>query len=93
MDTALEICEAERNAARRAAVAIGPVPQRARRPKTPGVRLVYVGRANPSLRGKAGTLQAQGRGPGPRNRLVRLDDGTLVVAPWGCWRKAKGGGA
>lgn len=28
------------------------------------------------------------RGGGPQNELVRLDDGTLVVAPWGNWRKA-----
>ncbi|MEW6048846.1 MAG: hypothetical protein AB1609_20610, partial [Bacillota bacterium] len=61
---------------------------RARRLDEP-LRLVCVGRANPSLRGRTGTLIVQARGPGPRNRLVRLDDGTLVVAPWGCWRMAK----
>lgn len=53
------------------------------------IRLVYVGRANPDLRGCAGVLLIQARGPGPCNRLVRLDDGRLVVAPWGCWRLAK----
>jgi hypothetical protein len=27
---------------------------------------------------------------GPRNELVLLDSGEMVVAPWGNWRKAEG---
>ncbi|APC08622.1 hypothetical protein MTJW_14630 [Moorella thermoacetica] len=32
------------------------------------------------LYGQAGTVQARARGPGPRNLLVMMDNGILVVA-------------
>lgn len=35
------------------------------------------------LQHRAGEVVAAGRGPGPRNVLVRLDDGTRVVVPVG----------
>lgn len=54
-------------------------------------RVRYVGRIPPDnpLRGKEGIVLVRSRGPGPRNELVLLDDGTLVNAPWGCWRRVK----
>jgi hypothetical protein len=52
------------------------------------MRLRYVNRDHSHpLYGRVGTKLAQGRGPGPRNTLVRMDDGTEVIAPWGNWRK------
>lgn len=58
-------------------------------------RLVYVSSDHTHpLRGATGTLVARSLGKrrdglrGPANELVRLDDGRLVVAPWGNWRKA-----
>ncbi|GEA16301.1 hypothetical protein E308F_25450 [Moorella sp. E308F] len=53
------------------------------------VRYVNREKSHP-LYGQAGTVQARARGPGPRNLLVKLDDGELVVAPWGNWRMARG---
>jgi len=41
------------------------------------------------LYGRCGTKLAQGVGPGPRNVQVRLDDGELVIAPYGNWRKVE----
>jgi len=53
-------------------------------------RVRYVNRDhNHPMYGKEGVVLVRGRGPGPRNELVRLDDGRLVVAPWGNWRKVK----
>jgi len=52
------------------------------------VRYVYRNHGHP-LYGAVGTVLAQGYGPGPRNVLVRLDNGQVVVAPWGNWRKVK----
>ncbi|QGP94125.1 hypothetical protein MGLY_35500 (plasmid) [Neomoorella glycerini] len=49
------------------------------------VRYVNRDKSHP-LYGQAGTIQVRARGPGPRNLLVRLYDGNLVVAPWGNWR-------
>jgi len=43
------------------------------------------------LRGRTGVVVARSHGPGPRNELVRLEDGRLVVAPWGNWRAVRGG--
>jgi hypothetical protein len=52
------------------------------------VRLRYVNRDHRHpFYGRIGVKVAQGRGPGPRNTLVRMDDGTEVIAPWGNWRK------
>jgi len=61
-----------------------------------GIRLCYVNsdHSHP-LYGRVGTLITQGGGRGPKghkspvNRLVRFDDGTMVVAPWGNWRLVK----
>jgi len=60
------------------------------------IRLRYVSRDHSHpLYGKVGALIAQGGGRGkkgcksPVNRLVRFDDGTEVVAPWGNWRLAR----
>jgi len=51
-------------------------------------RLRYVNRDHSHpLYGKIGTKIGQGVGPGPRNVLVRFDDGHEVVAPYGNWRK------
>ena len=55
------------------------------------VRYVSRDQAHP-LRGLRGTVLVRARGPGPRNELVRLDDGRRVVAPWGNWRAEKGEG-
>lgn len=53
-------------------------------------RVRYVNRDHSHrLCGQAGVVLIRGRGPGPRNELVRLDSGELVVAPWGNWRKIK----
>ena len=52
------------------------------------MRVVYVSRdKSHPLRGRQGVVLIRARGPGPRNELVRLDNGALVVAPWGNWRK------
>ncbi|KYH30622.1 hypothetical protein [Neomoorella mulderi] len=53
------------------------------------VRYVNRDKSHP-LYGQTGIIQARARGPGPRNLLVKLDDGNLVVAPWGNWRVAGG---
>lgn len=45
------------------------------------------------LYGLEGAVLVRARGAGPKNELVRLDDGRRVVAPYGNWRKAKGPGA
>jgi len=39
------------------------------------------------LYGQTGVVLTRGRGPGPRNELVKLDSGELVVAPFWNWRK------
>ncbi len=36
-----------------------------------------------------GVLLVRATGPGPRNQMVRLDSGEVVVAPYGNWRKVK----
>lgn len=55
-----------------------------------GVRVVYVSRdKSHPLRGRQGVVLIRARGPGPRNELVRLDDGRLICAPWGNWRRVK----
>ena len=53
------------------------------------VRYVNRDKSHP-LYGQTGTVQVRARGPGPRNLLVMLDNGILVVAPWGNWRMARG---
>ena len=54
------------------------------------MKLRYVNKDhNNPLYGKTGTCLVRSKGPGPRNQLVRLDDGQLVVAPWGNWRAIK----
>ena len=54
------------------------------------VRLRYVNKDHGHrLYGQAGECLVRGRGPGPRNQLVKLDSGEMVVAPWGNWRKVK----
>jgi len=51
-------------------------------------RVKYVNRNhNHPLYGATGTVLVRAKGPGPRNVLVKLDNGRLVVAPWGNWRK------
>ena len=50
------------------------------------VKYVNRNRVHP-LYGKEGIVMVRAKGPGPRNILVRLDDGRMVVAPWGNWRK------
>ncbi len=53
------------------------------------VKLKYVNKDHSHrLYGQEGHCLARGRGPGPRNQLVMLDNGEMVVAPWGNWRKA-----
>lgn len=56
------------------------------------IRLRYVNRdhSHPDY-GRTGTKMAQGggRGAGPVNCLVRFDDGTEIVAPYGNWRKVE----
>ena len=53
----------------------------------PGRRVILAYR--PSLRGPTGLhgavgrVAVAGRGPGPRNHLIRLADGRLVVVPCG----------
>ncbi len=52
------------------------------------IRLKYVKRDHSHpLYGKIGTKINQSRGPGPINCLVRFDDGTVCVAPYGNFRK------
>lgn len=55
------------------------------------IRLRYVNSDHTHpLRGVLGTLVvANRRKGGPKNELVRLDDGRMVVAPYGNWRPAK----
>ena len=53
-------------------------------------RVKYVNRDHGHrLYGQTGVVLIRSPGPGPRNELVRLDSGELVVAPWGNWRKEK----
>lgn len=57
-----------------------------------GDRVKYVNRNhNRPYYGATGTVLAQGEGPGPRNVLVKLDNGQVVVAPWGNWRRVPEG--
>lgn len=57
------------------------------------IRLRYVNRDHSHpFYGMEGTKVAAtrpGKGTGPKNTLVMLDDGRLVVAPWGNWRKVE----
>lgn len=56
----------------------------------PVIRLRYVNadHSHP-LRGAEGVkVAASTKRGGPRNTLVRLDDGRAIVAPYGNWRKA-----
>lgn len=56
----------------------------------PTLRLKYVNRDHSHpLYHATGVMvvRSHGRG-GPKSELVRLDDGRLVVAPYGNWRKA-----
>lgn len=46
------------------------------------VLLRYAWRRAP-LRNLSGVVAAASRGPGPRNHLIRLDDGRSVVVPAG----------
>jgi len=51
-------------------------------------RLRYVNRDHSHpFYGKEGEKVCQGRGPGPRNCLVRFDDGQEVIAPYNNFRK------
>lgn len=53
-------------------------------------RVRYVNRDHGHrLYGEKGVILARGKGPGPRNCLVRMDTGELVVGPWGNWRAVK----
>jgi len=54
------------------------------------IRVRYVNRDHRRrLYGECGMVVIRAKGPGPKNILVRLDSGELVVAPWGNWRKAE----
>lgn len=53
------------------------------------MRVKYVNKNhNHPLYGKEGIILVRARGK-PKNELVKLDDGTLVVAPYGNWRPIK----
>jgi|GEM_PF-5995191 len=53
-------------------------------------RLRYVNRDHSHpLYGKTGVKVVQGVGPGPRNCLVRFDDGSEVIAPYNNFRKVE----
>lgn len=52
-------------------------------------RVLYVSKDHTHrLYGQKGVVLARGKGPGPRNCLVRLDSGELVCAPFWNWRRA-----
>jgi len=52
------------------------------------IRLRYVNRDHSHpLYGRIGTKILASHGPGPRNCLVRFDDGTEVIAPYNNFRK------
>lgn len=51
------------------------------------LRYVNADHAHP-LWNQEGEVLVRNTGGGPRNELVRLDSGLLVVAPWGNWRRA-----
>lgn len=54
------------------------------------IKLKYVNKDhNHLLYGKTGTCLVKGKGPGPRNLLVKMDDGQFIVAPWGNWRRVR----
>lgn len=52
------------------------------------MRVYYVNRDHKHrLYRRPGTVLVRAKGPGPRNMLVRMDSGELVVAPFWNWRK------
>lgn len=55
------------------------------------LRLRYVNRDHSHpLYGATGVMRVRSLGKGgPKTELVELDDGRLVVAPYGNWRKAE----